>query len=487
MITNFYNTKNSLINTSIGKEYGGVSAWQGIRYLGSDTYLITGTTNPNPNTGNGLIYVGNINCENGIYYNLVVPNTLGTSIYGPDYDINTGKYTFVGSCINFSLKTLGFIYTGTLDNENLKNVNNFSYPSVNNNYDINFLHSNINGLIVGNSGNKNNDEIISYIYDINNLSTIKKEIKFPKSKTTTTYGIWYNGNFLYTLVGGYSNKKININDIYLPNGIIRPIGNAFIVDYNEKTNQFSNWKSISYDKNGILLETHFQGIFGNSDGTYQLNANVLNIVDNLIPQGYFLNISRNYLNEFVYDIDNWIQLNYDKFGITSSNSVANNTVVGLFVGNENISYQCEIFNEINTSKFNQFIDNVKNNEKIQFNNTFIDNNLITYKQGTFTFLEYGTYFINFNIYIENTTLPSIIFEVSYTINGKQNSFNVAQKGIDEIGTQTAHSLVIPCSFINKFNIGDKIEIINRSGGQVTLISNYVQNSVNAIVTITKLN
>jgi hypothetical protein len=35
---------------------------------GSDTYLICGTTNPTPNTGYGLIYIGDINCQNGVQF-----------------------------------------------------------------------------------------------------------------------------------------------------------------------------------------------------------------------------------------------------------------------------------------------------------------------------------------------------------------------------------------------------------------------------------
>ena len=338
---NFFNTNSALIETPKGPQYGGVSAWQGIRYLGSNIYLICGTTNPNPNAGYGLIYIGNINCINGIFYYLNIPNNVGvaTSVYGPNYDLNTGIYTFVGSYTDYKHKTKGFIYNGTLDKNNLKNPNNFSYPSVNSSYTTTFLHSNMNGLIVGNSGDKKNT--ISYIYDINNLSKIKTQIKFPDSKTTTTYGIWYNGKNLYTLVGGYSSNFIPIETINLANGVIKPIGNAFIVDYNSKTNTFCNWTTINYQESDTNFITHFEGIYGNEDGSYSINANVSS-VDNFIPQGYFLTISRNNNNKFVSNSKNWIKLNYNKHGITSSNSVANNKVVGLFIGKQNISYQCEI-------------------------------------------------------------------------------------------------------------------------------------------------
>ena len=486
MTINYFNTNNSLIETPLGSQYGGVSAWQGIRYLGSDTYLISGTTNPDPNTGIGLIYIGNINCENGVYFYQNVPNSISTSVYGPNYDSNTGIYTFVGSYLDYNLNTNGYVYTGNLNKDSLSNVNNYFYPSVNLNFNTTFLHSNSNGLIIGNSGNKNSDTTISYIYDIENLNEIKKEIKFPNSKTTTTYGIWFNKEFSYTLVGGYSMENVNIDKIYLPNGLINPIGNAFIVDYNSKTNTFSNWTPIIYDDSGVVLENHFQGIYGNEDGTYSINADVLNLSENILPQGYYLTVGRNVRNEFEYNTNNWIKLKYDNFGITSSNSVANNKIVGLFIGSSNVSYQAEIINQFDLSKFNSLINNVKNNEKILFNNTFLDTGLINYNDGTILFLELGTYFVNFNIYVENTTLPAIIFEIIYTVNGKKERFNVAQKGIDEIGTQTAHSLVIPCSFISKFNINDTLEIRNKSGGTVSLIGNYLNNVINGVISITKL-
>lgn len=484
---NFFNTNGALIDTPKGPQYGAVSAWQGIRYLGSNTYLLCGTTNPNPNAGYGLIYVGDINCIDGKFYYLNVPVNVGvaTSLYGPNYDPNTGIYTFVGSYTNYSYETKGFVYSGTLDKDSLNNPDNFSYPSVNTSYNTTFLHSNSNELIVGNSGSKTGT--ISYIYDINNLSQIKKQIQFPNSTTTTTYGIWFNGGNSYTLVGGYSQNFIPIESIYLSNGIIRPIGSAFIVDYDSETNTFSNWTSIDFQNNISSFLTHFEGIYGNEDGTYSINADVLNLSVSPIPQGYFLTVSRNDKNEFETNFENWVKLNYSSKGTSSSNSVANNKVVGLFIGEQNVSFQCEIINEIEFSKSNILLSNIKNNQNILFNNTFIDSKLIKYeKSGLITFLEKGTYFLNFNIYIENTKLPAVIFEIKYTVNSKKHSFNVAQKGIDEIGTGTAHSLVVPCSFISEFNINDTLEITNISGDTVVLVSNYVQNATNALISITRL-
>ena len=482
-IINYFNTNSLLINTPIGKEYGGVSAWQGIRSLGSNIYLICGTTNPTPNTGNGLIYIGEINYQNGELYYLNVPNSLGTSVYGPNYDNNTGIYTFVGSFLDYNQNTNGFIYQGTLTE--LSNQSNFIYPTINNYFNTTFFHSFSNGLFVGNSGNTNkNNETVSYIYDINNLTKIKTLIKYPNSSTTTSYGIWHNENNNYTIVGGYSLKNISIDKIYRKY-YIEPIGNAFIVDYDSETDTFSNWTSINYGDN---LLTHFQGISRNENKTYSINADVVDLQVSELPTGNFLIIDRDIKNAFIYNLSNSVKIAYDSNGFSSSNSVADNKVVGLYIGNDDtkISYQVEIINNTFISKSNTFMSSVKKLEIIKFNNTFLENNYINYDNGIFTFLENGTYFVSFNIYIENTKLSSINLSVEYTIQGKKNSFVIAQKGIDEIGTGTAHSLVLPCSFINKFTINDIIQIRNTSDGTINFISNYVPNATNGIISIYKI-
>jgi hypothetical protein len=234
--------------------------------------------------------------------------------------------------------------------------------------------------------------------------------------------------------------------------------------------------------------THFQGISKNSNGTYSINADVIDLKTSLLPTGYFLTIARNKKNEFVYNISNSVKILYNENGISSSNSVADNKVVGLYISNDDtrISYQAEIINDSLISKINMNITTVKKNELIRFDNAFLENNYISYNNGIFTFLESGTYFISFNIYIENTKLPSVNLTVKYTEYSCKKSFVIAQKGIDEIGTGTAHSLTLPCSFINKFTINDTLEIRNSSDGDITFISNYVKNALNGIISIYKI-
>jgi len=483
----YYNGNAQNIQTPLGKECGGISAWQGIRYLGADNYLLCGTTNPTPNTGNGLVYKGTIDGQDGTTTILNVPESLGTSVYGPNYDIETGIYTFVGSFLNYNQQVQGFVFQGKL--ENISSPAFFFYPSINDYYETTFFHSYSNGFFVGNSGTKDplNPETVSYVYDFNDLSTIKSVIQYPGASTTTSYGIWHNGGSHYTIVGGYSDLPLFILSIY-QGGQILPIGKAFIVDYDSETNEFSNWTSIDY-KDGLL--THFQGIYGNEDGTYSINMDVVDSEVSILPQGYFLTISRNEDGSFSYNSNNVVPITYQENGITSSNSVANNKVVGLFVpldeDESNVSYQASVIrNPISTTQVNTVVDTVQEGEAIPFDVSFLSNKYVSYENNIFTFASKGTYFVNFNLYIEKTTLPSINIQVNYTQNGDPKQFTIAQKGIDSIGTSTAHSLAIPCTFSNTFNINDTIQILNVSSGPITFVSNFVPNALNGIISISKI-
>ena len=490
---NYYNTNSQYVQTPNVLEYGGVSAWQGLRYLGESTYLLCGTTNPNPNEGYGYIYIGEINCINGQSYYINVPDSTSTSVYGPNYNIDNGIYSFVGSYKNTTVSNniSGYVYNGNLDSESLTDPSNFLYPNVNEEYDITFLHSFSNNFFVGNSGNNGKDSpTISYLYNLNNTNEYVKEILVPYSKTTTTYGIMYNGNNLYTIVGGASPEVVSIDKIY-DNKTLSPIpyGCGFIADYNSETNLITNWTLIYYKDNFV----HIEGISKNDDGTYSLNADVLSF-DKKVASGYALKVSRDENNNFVYDTSNWIELKYPSNGngYTSSNSIANNCVVGLFISTDpnkpNISYQADFITNVNTCSSNSRQYEVLNNRNLLFDYKIIDTSYISYdNSGIFTITEAGLYLINFNIYIENTNLPAVIFEIHYTVNGVKCNFSIALKGIDELGTGTAHSLSLPCVFTTKFNIGDELYITNISNGTVNLVSNYIKNCTNAIISITKIN
>ncbi len=317
----------------------GVSAWQGSRAITEDVYLLCGTTNPTPQTGQGIIYSGNISFTQGQIYYQNVPNAVYTSVYGPNYDPNTGIYNFVGSYVDQTTFTRGYIYTGRLNNTELTIQTNYSYPSVNNLYNIVFVHSISNGYAVGNAGNDGSTDTFAFVYKISDLKN-PIEIKYPGSATTTVYGIWYNTyNGKYTMVGGYSpNRQIPINQIYF-NGLPQPIGKPFIVDYDPVQGIFENWTTISLPLNVDAL-AHIEGISGlfGIDGLYTLAIDTINNSANF---GYYSVISRD--NTFGFVVNKFTEVRYGKDGISTINSVADNNIVGLYInpsGNE--SFQAKI-------------------------------------------------------------------------------------------------------------------------------------------------
>ena len=329
-IVKYYNSSYlSVIN-------GGISAWQGIRYINENIFLICGTTNPTPTTGMGIIYSGNISFTDGNIFYLNVPSSTSTSVYGPDYD--NGIYNFVGSFNqNNNLNiTKGFVYTGSLNNQSLNNNLNYYYPSVNNLYNIVFIHSFKNNYLVGNAGNTDNNDTLSFLYNINNLNECI-EIKYPGSSTTTSYGIWYDKiSNIYIIVGGYSNDEICINDIY-KNRLPTPIGKNFIVFFDPIKNNFFNWTTLLLPLKDILL-SHIEGISGYKDlnNVFSLSLDIISL--NSQRLGYYAVIVPD--KENIFRIEQFVNINYPE-GISTSNSVANNNIVGLSLNNT-IAFQAVI-------------------------------------------------------------------------------------------------------------------------------------------------
>ena len=64
-----------------------------------------------------------------------------------------------------------------------------------------------------------------------------------------------------------------------------PISNAYLVDYNSATGQFSNWTSFPYP-NGVVGQdflTHFQGISSTEAGVYTLGADSAQTGSSTVP------------------------------------------------------------------------------------------------------------------------------------------------------------------------------------------------------------
>lgn len=487
---NYYNTKSLAVQDNLNN----MSAWQGIQYLGSDTYLMCGTSNPNPTNGQGVIYVGNINCINGQTYILNVPNPNGgffyTSIYGPNYDIYTGIYTFVGSYTETDDNIKGFVYQGTLEQDSLTNPSNFIYFNdlYFENNDITFLHS-INGdYLVGNTFINNGSLILDFKTFVWNFkkSTPPVIFSYPNSTISTTYGIIKNSDY-FTIVGGYSNgssTSFNPEDI----SDIFPLTYGFLATFNPTDNSFSNYTSVSYNSTTNFI-THFQGVdkFNNTDNL-ELCADVLDITKPSSNTGYYTLAYLDKIKQKYIVNPNWVNINYKGEGITSANSVANASVIGLYKSlNSNQCYQSNIqlktcYSATNTKQFM-----LENNERLKFNN-IITNSFIDYNNtdSTFIFIRDGIYSIDLNIYFKNLTIPAGIFTIYYTVKKNNYNFSISAKGIGETGINTAHSMLLPASFSCYFYAGDTIYVQNNSGDAVSLVESSVKNTVCAMININKL-
>ncbi len=318
---------NSADNVSLNSQP--VSAWQGIR--GSDVsgqYLIAGTSG-----SDGLLFDGTI-AGVGTSYAVDYPNATVTSVYGPD-NLGGGMLDLVGSYRTGNSTGVivnGFLFQGTTaDLSQSADYQTIDYPGA----VFNYVHSTMGGLAVGNYDSPLSHGSFhlplgpghAYIYDIAG-SKFLTDIVFPGSKSNTAYGIWYNGGTSYTICGGYSLTAVNNL-----NNQNQPIGQAYLVDYNSATGNFSHWTSFSYPF-GTNYVTHFEGISSVEKGVYTLNADSVQSGSTNPVQGSWVSVRRNPDGSF--GTAAWVNLNYPgpnpATNISSSNSVYGDQVVGLVVG-----------------------------------------------------------------------------------------------------------------------------------------------------------
>ena len=316
--------------------YQPVSLWQGLRGAGPrGKYLITGTSD-----NNGLLFIGSIKGVGKSYF-LNFPHAATTSVYGPD-DLGGSSIRLVGSYRNplsivDPVTVHGFLYQGTTAGlGTASNYRTIDYPGATYNY----VHSTDGGLAVGNYEvpiGPGLGPAKDYIYNVAK-GTFVTNIVFPGSVSDTAYGIWYNGGSSYTIVGGYNNSSVNnANDQNIP------IGQAYIVDYNSATGQFSHWTSYSYPGGaaGSTILTHFEGISSVQKGVYTLNADSLLSGSSDSGQGSFVTVRRNPNGTF--GPATWVNLNYPgSTGVNSSNSVFGNAVVGIVSGTGVFAFQATI-------------------------------------------------------------------------------------------------------------------------------------------------
>ncbi len=327
-----------------------VSAWQGIR-AGDDPgeYLLVGTSGDD-----GLLYEGSIDGATGTSYTFAYPSSFTTSAYGPE-NLAGDDLRIVGSYKNADFATApvevnGFLFEGEVgDLGTAGNYTQINYPGAKYNY----VHSTMGGLVVGNYDSPAAHGTHSlplgpghaYIYDIDS-STFIEDIVYPGSLSNTAYGIWHNGETHYTIVGGYS---LTPGENFADQNI--PIGNAYMVDYDSLTGEFTNWKSFS-SPFGANFISHFEGISSVEKGVYTLNADSVQAGTGDPTQGSFVTVRRN--DDGTFEDATWVELNYPGIdpadNVTSSNSVYGNQVVGLVVGDDGpISYQATVNSEFQLS------------------------------------------------------------------------------------------------------------------------------------------
>lgn len=303
-----------------------VSAWQGIKPgSSSGQYLIGGTSG-----ADGLLFEGTI-AGVGHSFKVDYPGAATTSVYGVN-DSGGGQLELVGSYKNTDAATAavtvhGFLFQGTVaDLSNPVHYRTVDYPGAK----FTYIHSVMGNFAVGNGDGPDPatgqplGPGTAFLYNLNTGAMTK--IVYPGSVSNTAYGIWDNGLNRYTIVGGYSNDSIGNVDQS------QPIGQAFMVDYDATTGKFYHWTTFNY-LNGLAgknFVTHFEGISSVEKGVYTLSADSVQAGSGNPVQGSLVSVRRNPDGTFGPAV--WVNLNYPATsGISSSNSVAGNAVVGLVI------------------------------------------------------------------------------------------------------------------------------------------------------------
>ena len=317
-----------------------ILSWQGICPTNiHNEFLITGTLT----TAFGAIYTGTIDVPDVENIKTVTyPKSTSTSVYGPEF-ISDNCITLVGSyqigAPGITEPCIGFGYKGKYDD--FANPNNYFTIEPHIPFKYTVVHSTRGGLAVYISSDISQLDFIfgkSFVFDIENKKTIS-EVLYPNSLFTTTYGIWYNEKVecydcydYYTIAGGFSLPGVLTNT------------RTFVVDlfYNKLTGEtfFENWTEINIPD--ISIYTHAQGITRLDNGNY-----ILPIAN------FFIDPNNNQLTQFsgvtveikrekdCFILVNYESINYPKSLITIVTSAAKNSVVGIFVdeNNQALSFQ----------------------------------------------------------------------------------------------------------------------------------------------------
>ncbi len=345
-----------------------VTDWTGIRASGTpQQYLLTGTSG-----ATGLLYAGPISGSGGTTYVVSYPGASVTSPYGPDVATG-GEIRVVGTYkTSTSDNVNGFVFQGTTADlaSGAGSYQTINYPG--NIYT--YVHSTMGDLAVGNAGNAPGTSDVAFIYSLSQQKFLAT-VAYPGAATTSVYGVWSNGNSSYTLAGGFTS----------PVGSAGAISEAYLVDYNESTGQFSNWMSYAGPQGLVTpsIATHFQGISSPVEGVYTLAAFSTNTGQGTAIEASLATVKRSASGTFTPAY--WVPLSVPgAVGVESANSVADNQVVGIATTSSGtIAYQAtvnlgfQLSNVISGNKGNGIgIDGASGN-------TIVMNNIGTDSTGSF--------------------------------------------------------------------------------------------------------
>jgi hypothetical protein len=296
-----------------GATSGSKTLLTGIRRDCKKTLYITGFYEPPKNSSSqtiSFLYTGDITgridpCCNNKYNILNFPSIPGrtvktTNLYGPNI-LGCGNVRVVGNYTTEETgkNTIGCMYQGLLDGSGVWTTLTPSTDSINT-----IAHSTMGDLVVGNY-NTNGGNVNAFIYNVK--TNEYHEIIKKEAKSITAYGIWHNRGHWYTICGGVSGKKKTT------------VG--YLVDWNNKTHEFSNWRNYSYIKANV---THFDGITSDNCGGFNLTGIAIAAGE----VGFFAHVDRD--NDCCFTKAIWKEIKYPDSSSTTGNSIVENIVIGVY-------------------------------------------------------------------------------------------------------------------------------------------------------------
>lgn len=297
---------------------GGQTLLTGIKQC-DETFYISGFYNtPNGHT-DAFVYIGDITGrDEKNWHSLNFPNpgpsggVFVTNLYGPAI-LKHGKIRVVGNYFT-EVGAVGCMYTGLPD----ESTSFENWISLIPNPDaINVIaHSTMGDLAVGNYDTSTKPESQAtlgkaFIYDVERKSYT--EIIKPNAVSITAYGVWHNSGDCYTIAGGFSNLDPSSG-----------LDSGYLVDYNNKTHKFTNWREYSYNNAAASFVTHFDGISSDNNGGYYLTGVAANrLTPDAHPIAFLAHTKGKHLPK-------WKEIKFPGSKITSGNSVAGTTVIGVY-------------------------------------------------------------------------------------------------------------------------------------------------------------